>query len=285
MSALLVLMSAAAVLAGNVPMICDTWRRTARPVAMSWGGWAAIMVIAAGGSAEARQVPSMVYTGACAAGCAAVALLALRIPVALRDDPASAVLPRGIRVRLDLLCLPAAAAGLVLLAAARDPGLAVAVSIATDAVLYVPTAAHAWRYPDHEPWAAYGLFGLGACLALAAAAIGGRAGSLAAAGYPWYLAVTDTGVAAMILARRRVIAAAAAVLPGSGPPAAGCLAAADHGCPAGACSCDGRTATGADQLSQAVTAGVAVLVAAAQPGPHPARRPRPSRRRHARPRA
>jgi len=211
MPALLVVMSGVLAAAGNVPVIRGTWRWAAglRPVAMSWGGWAAIMLIGAVGSAEARQVPSMVLTGVCAGGCAVVAVLALRIPVALRDKPAAVALPGGRRPRLDLLCLPAAAAGLALPAAARDPGMAVAVSIATDAVLYVPTAAHAWQYPDHEPWQAYGLFGLAAGLALIAAAIGGHATSMAAAGYPWYLAVADTGVAVMILARRRVAAISA----------------------------------------------------------------------------
>ena len=101
------------------------------------------------------------------------------------------------------------AAGLALLAAARNPGLAVAVSVVTDAVLYLPTIGHAWQHPEHEPWAAYGLFGLGAGAALAAAALGGHAGSMAAAGYLWYLAVADTGVMAIILARRLVSAAAA----------------------------------------------------------------------------
>ncbi len=207
---LLVIMSAALALAANVPMIRDTWRTDARPVVMSWAGWAAIMVIGAGGSAEAWQVPSMVYTGMCAAGCAVAAVLALRIPVALRDTPVTVLLPGGGRVRLDLLCLPAAAAGLVLLAAARDPGVAVTVSVTTDAVLYVPTIGHAWQHPQHEPWVAYGLFGLGAWLALAAAALGGHGASMTAAGYPWYLAVADTGVAAMILARRSARVKAAA---------------------------------------------------------------------------
>jgi hypothetical protein len=202
---LLVVISAALALAANVPAVRDTWRWDARPVAMSWGGWAAIVAIGAGGSAEARQLPSLVYTGICAAGCAAVGLLALRIPADLRDEPVMVPLPWGRRVRLDLLCLPAAAAGLVLLAAARDPGMAVAVSVATDAVLYVPTIGHAWQHPEHEPWTAYGLFGLGAWMAVAAAALGGHAGSMTAAGYPWYLAVADTGVAAMILARRRMV--------------------------------------------------------------------------------
>ena len=168
---------------------------------------------------DAGQGPSIVYTGVDAAGCAAVAVLALRVPVALRDAPVMVPLPWGGRARLDLLCLPAAAAGLVLLAAARDPGIgmAVTVSVATDAVLYVPTIAHAWQHPEHESWAAYGLFGLGAWLALAAAATGGDAGSTAAVEYPWYLAVANTGVTAMILTRRSVTAT-----PGrAGPPGSG----------------------------------------------------------------
>jgi hypothetical protein len=209
MTRLLVIMSAAVELVGFVPVIRGAWRRDDRPVAMSWAGWAAIVAIGAAGSAEAGQVPSMVYTGVDAAGCAAVAVLALRVPVMLRDDPVMVPLPWGARARLDLMCLPAVAAGLVLLAVARDPGLAVVVSVATDAILYVPTIGHAWQHPDHEPWAAYGLFGLGAWLALAAAVIGGHAANMAAAGYPWYLAVANTGVAAMILARRSVAAATA----------------------------------------------------------------------------
>jgi hypothetical protein len=87
---------------------------------------------------------------------------------------------------------------LVLLAVARAPGPTVAVSIGTDVLAYVPTVAHSWRYPHSEAWSSCAWYAVSAAAALAAV----RQVSLTAVGYPAYLAVAETVVATVILARR-----------------------------------------------------------------------------------
>jgi hypothetical protein len=57
---------------------------------------------------------------------------------------------------------------------------------------------HAWRKPHEETWSAYALYAAAAWLALAVADFG----VFAAVAYPAYLAVADTAVTGIILARR-----------------------------------------------------------------------------------
>ena len=67
--------------------------------------------------------------------------------------------------RLDAVCVTLAAEGVALLAVATwVPGFiplswAVAVSVATDFLAYLPTFHHAWRRPSEEPWVPYAMFG------------------------------------------------------------------------------------------------------------------------------
>lgn len=217
MIGVLIVAAAIASAAGNVLIWRDTWRWQlpggAKPVVASWAEWAALMGVGAAAAWQAGQMPAAVYGAACAAGCALVVPLALRIPAAERDAPA-----RVGQARLDVLLLPAALAGLMLLVTPltgvghewmRTPGPAVAVSVATDALAYLPTAMHAWQQPRDEPPAVYGLFGAGAAASLAAVALQGQMLNLTAVAYPAYLAVADLGVAALILARRRRAAPAA----------------------------------------------------------------------------
>jgi hypothetical protein len=206
----LIIASAVASTAGNVLIWRDTWRQTARPVVASWLEWAVLMAIGAVAPWHAGQVPAAVYGAFCALGCAGVVPLAARIPKARRDAPA-----RIGQARLDVVLLPLVLAGCMLLvtplttvghAWIRTPGPAVAVTVATDALAYLPVIAHAWREPASEPWNVYGLFGAGAAMSLAAVGLQGQILDLTAVAYPLYLTVADLGVAAMIvfrLTRRR----------------------------------------------------------------------------------
>jgi hypothetical protein len=195
--ALLAVVSGGFMLAASVPAVLGTWRRDNKPVVMSWAIWAALLAIGGAASVGAARVSTL----CCAAECTLVTLLALRIPVAERDEPFRVA---G-RVRLDLLCLPGAVAGLVLLAVLRAPAAAVTVTVVTDAVAYVPTVPHAWRFPRSEPWAAYSLCALGAALALVDAALRGNLGAVTATAYPAYLAVSGALVASLVLVRQRTL--------------------------------------------------------------------------------
>ena len=74
--------------------------------------------------------------------------------------------------RLDAVCVTLAAEGVALLAVASwMPRLipmswAIAVSVATDFLAYLPTFHHAWRRPGEEPWLPYAMFGAAAALVL-----------------------------------------------------------------------------------------------------------------------
>jgi hypothetical protein len=198
-----VLGGAAVVLAvaGNVPAIRATWRGTFNPQVLSWAGWAGIMLLGGGGTWAASPA-SAGYVLACAGGCLAVAVLALRTPASKREPPVRVPIGRR-RVRLDLVCLPGAVAGLVLLAVVRAPGWAVGVSVATDAVLYVPTFADGWRAPDGQPLLAYRLFAAGGAAATAAVLVKSPAGLFAALAYPVYLLAADGAMSLLVAARRR----------------------------------------------------------------------------------
>jgi hypothetical protein len=194
----LVIASAVLSAAGSVPVIRNTLRGKDKPVPVSWLLWAGILAIGGVAALDAGQVPAAVYLIACAAECALVGVLALRIPAADRDPPVTVRLPRAGHIRLDLICLAGGVVGLVLLAAVRAPGAAVAVSVATDLLAYIPTMVHAWHEPGQETWSTYALYASGALLALVVA----DHRVFAAVAYPAYLLVADTAVSYIILTRR-----------------------------------------------------------------------------------
>jgi hypothetical protein len=194
---------------GCWPEARDTWRglrnpddpRAAKPVVMSWLIWTAILTVGGVAALSTGQLAAAVFTLAQAAGCGLVAVLAMCVPVGQRDDPYRVPLGRR-RVRLDVLCLPGAIAGLVLLAVLRAPGLAVAVCVTTDMLAYVPTVEHSWRFPFSEAWSSYAWYGVSAAAALAAAAHF----TVTAVAYPAFLVLAETVTTAVILTRRSVIA-------------------------------------------------------------------------------
>jgi hypothetical protein len=179
---------------------------------MSWLIWTAILTIGGAAALSTGQLAAAVFTLAQAAGCGLVAVLAMCIPVGQRDDPYRVPLgPR--RVRVDVLCLPGALAGLVLLAVLRAPGPAVAVCVMTDVLAYVPTVEHSWRFPFSEAWSSYAWYGVSAAAALAAAAHF----TVTAVAYPAYLVLAETVTTVVILTRRSVTAPPARSLrPGPG---------------------------------------------------------------------
>jgi hypothetical protein len=73
---------------------------------------------------------------------------------------------------------------------------AVAVSVATDFLAYLPTFHHAWRRPSEEPWLPYAMFGAAAGLVLLVADFRVLAGVI----YPTYLFAADAAMVIMILA-------------------------------------------------------------------------------------
>ena len=189
MKAAITVLSSALTAAAALPYILDIVRGRARPRIASWGIWTVVQAIGAASAFTARQLPGACYTLLCAAGCAVVVFLGWR---------------HGSREfgRLDAVCVTLAAEGVALLAVASwMPGLlpmscAVAVSVATDFLAYLPTFHHAWRRPGEEPWLPYAMFGAAAALVLFVADFRVLAGVI----YPAYLFAADTAMVIMILA-------------------------------------------------------------------------------------
>jgi hypothetical protein len=186
--AALTVASSALTAAAALPYILDIVHGRARPRVASWGIWTVVQAVGAVSAFSAWQLPGACYTVFCAAGCAAVVFLGWR---------------HGSREfgPLDAVCVALAAEGVALLAvAAALPRLvplswAVAVSVATDFLAYLPTFRHAWLKPDEEPWLPYALFGAAAGMVLWVADYRILAGVI----YPMYLFVADGAMVLMIL--------------------------------------------------------------------------------------
>ena len=212
--------------AAALPYILDIGRGRAQPRIASWSIWAVVQAIGTVSAFTAGQLPTACYTLLCAAGCAAVVVLGWR---------------HGSREfgRLDAVCVTLAAEGVALLAVATwVPGFiplswAVAVSVATDFLAYLPTFHHAWRRPSEEPWVPYAMFGAAAALVLLVADYRILVGVI----YPTYLFAADAAMVIMILASPHYAAPAAvggalAIGSGGAPDAAvghvGAVAAGDR---------------------------------------------------------
>ena len=188
MKAAFIVTSSALTALAALPYILEIVRGRARPRVASWGIWTVVQVVGTVSAFTARQLPGACYTLFCAAGCAAVVVLGWRY--GSRDFGP-----------LDAVCVALAAEGVALLAvAAALPRLvpmswAVAVSVATDFLAYLPTFRHAWRRPDEEPWLPYALFGAAAALVLWVADYQVLAGVI----YPLYLFAADAVMVIMIL--------------------------------------------------------------------------------------
>jgi hypothetical protein len=186
--AALIVASSALTAGAALPYILDIVHGRARPRVASWGIWTVVQAVGAVSAFSAWQLPGACYTVFCAAGCAAVVFLGWR---------------HGSREfgPLDAVCVALAAEGVALLAvAAALPRLvplswAVAVSVATDFLAYLPTFRHAWLKPDEEPWLPYALFGAAAGMVLWVADYRILAGVI----YPMYLFVADVAMVLMIL--------------------------------------------------------------------------------------
>jgi hypothetical protein len=186
--AALTVASSALTAAAALPYILDIVHGRARPRVASWGIWTVVQAVGAVSAFSAWQLPGACYTVFCAAGCAAVVFLGWRH--GSRDFGP-----------LDAVCVALAAEGVALLAvAAALPRLvplswAVAVSVATDFLAYLPTFRHAWLKPDEEPWLPYALFGAAAGMVLWIADYRILAGVI----YPMYLFAADAAMVVMIL--------------------------------------------------------------------------------------
>lgn len=171
------------------PYIRDLIRGRVRPRLVSWSVWtilAGVMTISAllnGHFASAALSAQGLF------GCGAVVLFGWK---------------RGSRQigRIDIISLIGAAIGLLSLIFLHDPNLALLMSVAIDAVAYMPTLVHAWTDPDEESLACYVLDVAAASLALVAALHNGW--NFIGVIYPLY-SVTFNGLMAGLLITSKAV--------------------------------------------------------------------------------
>ncbi|MDD5171876.1 MAG: hypothetical protein PHF60_02455 [Candidatus ainarchaeum sp.] len=166
---------------GFVPYIIGTLRGTTKPNKTTWLIWAVMGVIIAASYFSAGARDSVWVPAAYAIGILAVAALSLRFG------------EKG-WTKLDLLCLLGAGVGLLLWWLTSEPTFALYLTIAVDAIGFLPTLRKAYERPESEDRLAW-------CLFLVADALNIFAISewtLAMASYPVYVLVFTIAVNALL---------------------------------------------------------------------------------------
>lgn len=171
------------------PYIRSVLSGQVRPRLVSWGIWtvlAAIMTIAA---LSEGQLHSALLTGVAAVSCGVIVLLGWR---------------QGSRTMtsIDWACLVGALAGIVVFLIVRDAMVALAISVAVDAVAFVPTLIHAWNDPEEESLTAFAMAAAGEALVLVAAVLGGA--TFAGLIYPIYAVIFNGATAVVIVMGQRM---------------------------------------------------------------------------------
>jgi hypothetical protein len=124
-------------LAATIPYMRATARREIRPSAVTWAGWGLESAIVFAAQIVSEPSWAAVLSGTGASYCGIVVVLAVRAG--------------GLRVgRLDVACIVLGVAAIIGWQLTADPSVALALAIAGDAVLCVPTIAKTVRDPASE---------------------------------------------------------------------------------------------------------------------------------------
>jgi len=171
--------------AATVPYIRAAARREIRPNAVTWGGWCLCGAVVFAAQMVSEPSWSAVISGTGAVYCGVVTVLAVRAG------------GFGV-VALDIACGVLGIAALVAWQATHDPRFALALAIAGDVFLCVPTVVKAWRDPASEMGGRFLIAALAALLGVAAA---GRL-DLVSIGWPAYLVFANTTIGLVALRDR-----------------------------------------------------------------------------------
>lgn len=174
------------VIGGMVPYILDTLKGKTRPNVVSWFTWTLLTSIGATAAWSEGAYVTAIYSAASAVSTLTVVLLGLR---------------HGIKhyTIFDITCQVVAIVGIILWRLTNNADIALAIAIGVDVVAALPTIRHAWRAPNAETWQAFAAGFAGAVLTLCVVSNI----SFADIAYPIWLAVSNGGVAAIILLRRK----------------------------------------------------------------------------------
>lgn len=171
------------------PYIQSVLRGQARPRLVSWSIWTVLAIIMTIAALSAGHLQSALLTGVTAVSCGVIVLLGWR---------------KGSRTitRIDWICVAGALAGIVAFLIIRDVMVALTISVAVDAIAFVPTLIHAWNDPDEESLTAFAMAATGEVLVLIAALFDGA--SFAGLLYPVYAVVFNGATAIVLLMGRQI---------------------------------------------------------------------------------
>lgn len=167
------------------PYIHAVLRGQVRPKLVSWGIWTVLASIMTLAAFQEGQLQSALLTGVTAAACGSVLVLGWR---------------RGSRrmSRLDIICLLGAIIGVVVFFLVKDATTALAVSVAVDAVAFIPTLMHGWTNPEEESLSSFAMAASGELLVIVAAVMSGA--TVAGLLYPVYALVFNGTMTALLIA-------------------------------------------------------------------------------------
>lgn len=173
----------------SIPYIIEAYKGKAKPNLATWSTWTllnAIIVIAALAAGDA--INTVLLGAAFLLGSSTVLLIALF---------------RGTRkyTLFDGICQAVALIGIILWQLTDNPNIALLFVILIDVAAFLPTARHAYNYPDEETWQTYALAGLGALLFTFLA----KAPTFAAIAVTLESAIGALGLATLILLRRKTL--------------------------------------------------------------------------------
>src|SRR5690606_33080852 len=120
-----------------VPYIKSIMAGRAKPKLVTWVIWAVLAIVMTISAFWSGQTASAILSLSGAIGCSAVVIIGWR-----RGSLSVS--------RSDMIYLAGAAAGILSLVVLRDPVIALAVSVAVDAIAFVPTFIHGWQAPHEE---------------------------------------------------------------------------------------------------------------------------------------
>lgn len=168
---------------GMYPYIKAMIRGSVRPELVTWSIWTLLSGVLTLSAFLHGNVASGALSAEAFVSCAIVVILGAR----------QGTFHIG---KLDMFCLTGAAIGITSLVLFRSPALSLLLSVAVDAVAFIPTFIHGWRSPDEESIVCYFCAVVGASLSLVVALM--NHGGIVGAIYPVY-AVLFNGAMAMLL--------------------------------------------------------------------------------------
>jgi hypothetical protein len=200
MTNLLLFIGAGLVAFSGVPYIVALLRHQVRPKLVSWAIWTVLAIILTLSALREGQIPSALLSSITIISCGTILILGWRRST--------------MRITtLDAVCLVGALAGLV--AYFMLGGVAaLIISVAVDALAYIPTLIHGYTDPDEESLASYAYAVAGEALVLGVALLSNA--TFAGLLYPVYVVVFNGLMTGLILVGRTVAASRAAYQPDEG---------------------------------------------------------------------